>query len=245
MNRSQLKGKASEFLSGGRYIKALLISFLYSLLALGQFLYVDPDQARYYISLKSFNYLKEYLGLNIFNPLLEISAEQFLALSILSLLVIVFILPILRLSINKFYMGKGAKDSQEDGDFKLIAKEYRGKIIVLSLIKNIKLIVWTLLLIVPGIIKSFEYIFVDYIMADDPSLSIDQVFQMSKEMTDGNKMDIFVLLMSFFGWYFLAYFLPGANYLVNPYKEATMAQAYIYYRDQYQISNIKDYRETY
>lgn len=110
------------------------------------------------------------------------------------------------------------------------------------LVMNIYIFLWTLLLIVPGIIKTYEYRMVPYLLADNPDLSTSEALEMSRKMTDGNKMDMFILDLSFLGWLFLAglaasvvgMFMPflafilgtAATCLVVPYIEATYAQLY-------------------
>lgn len=93
---------------------------------------------------------------------------------------------------------------------------------------TIRLILWTLLLIVPGIIKGYEYRMVPYLMAEDPNMSGKEAFAKSKEMMHGNKWDTFVLDLSFIGWEFLGVITLGllkAVY-VKPYEEQTFAALY-------------------
>lgn len=87
---------------------------------------------------------------------------------------------------------------------------------------------WSLLFIIPGIVKSYSYMMVPYIMAENPTLDHKRVFQLSKEMMDGHKMEAFVLGWSFFGWIFLSLFTSGILSIlyVNPYMQATYAEFY-------------------
>lgn len=87
---------------------------------------------------------------------------------------------------------------------------------------------WSLLLVVPGIVKAYEYLMVPYILAENPGMDRREAFQISKQMMDGNKMDAFVMDLSFFGWYFLSIFTCGllAIFYVNPYRQATFAELY-------------------
>lgn len=87
---------------------------------------------------------------------------------------------------------------------------------------------WTLLFIIPGVIKTYEYYFMPYIIADQPDITYKDAFAISKEMTSGLKMDIFVLELSFIGWYILSVFTCGIGLLfISPYVEATRAELYI------------------
>ncbi len=86
---------------------------------------------------------------------------------------------------------------------------------------------WTLLFIIPGIIKSYAYSMVPYILANNPHLGHDRALKLSKDMTDGYKFKIFILQLSFIGWYLLGSIcLVVGVFFVNPYCEATMAEMY-------------------
>lgn len=86
---------------------------------------------------------------------------------------------------------------------------------------------WTLLLIIPGIVKYYEYRFVPYILSEKTNLSSNEVIRLSRELTNGHKMDMFVLDLSFIGWYILGSLLFGIGaFFINPYREATFARLY-------------------
>lgn len=93
--------------------------------------------------------------------------------------------------------------------------------------KDLFVFLWTLLLIVPGVIKAYQYYMVPYILSENPDMNYKEALQMSKDMMDGNKWALFVLELSFFGWYLLGALLCGIGVLfVNPYVEATYAELY-------------------
>lgn len=100
-------------------------------------------------------------------------------------------------------------------------------IVKTQILRNIYIFLWTLLLIIPGIIKSYQYRFVPYILSEQPNLPTKQVLEMSKDMTDGHKMDMFVLDLSFIGWYLLGFMILGLGGLfVDPYVETTYARLF-------------------
>ncbi len=68
---------------------------------------------------------------------------------------------------------------------------------------NLIIFGWSLLLIIPGIIKSYQYFFVPFILCENPGMSGTRAREISKSMTDGHKFHIFVLGLSFFGWILL------------------------------------------
>ena len=86
---------------------------------------------------------------------------------------------------------------------------------------------WSLLLIVPGIIKACAYSQAMYILAENPGISPMEAIKRSKEMMQGHKMEYFLLVLSFFGWALLAPFTLGILYIwLLPYMQATMANYY-------------------
>ena len=101
-------------------------------------------------------------------------------------------------------------------------------VVKIMLIMELKIMLWLLLLVVPGIIKAYEYSMIPYLLAENPNLSADEAFSLSKQMTTGQKMDLFVLDLSFLGWIILGTICCGIGLLfVQPYPEATKAEVYL------------------
>ena len=103
-----------------------------------------------------------------------------------------------------------------------------GNLVIVMAMRDIICWLFTLLLIIPGIIKRYEYLMVPYILSDDPTLSWDNALARSKYLMYGHKMDAFVLQLSFLLWYIIGAILPAGIgvYFVNPYMDATMAEFY-------------------
>lgn len=94
--------------------------------------------------------------------------------------------------------------------------------------KDLFTFLWSLLLIVPGIIKSYEYRMIPYILADHSDITTEDAFALSKKMMNGNKLDTFILDLSFIGWHLLnavTFGILGIFY-VMPYKYQTDAELY-------------------
>ena len=92
---------------------------------------------------------------------------------------------------------------------------------------EIRIIGYTFLLVVPGIIKSYQYRFVPYLLAENPDLAPARAAEISTIRTEGEKWNIFVLDLSFIGWNILGAMLFGIGGLfVTPYVEATRAELY-------------------
>lgn len=91
----------------------------------------------------------------------------------------------------------------------------------------IKVFLWTLLLIVPGIIKSFSYAMTPYIVIDHPEYTASEAIAASESMMKGNKWRLFVLELSFIGWGLLAILTCGIGFLwLTPYMQTTLAAFY-------------------
>lgn len=89
-------------------------------------------------------------------------------------------------------------------------------------------LLWSLLLIIPGIVKSYEYRMIPYLLADDPAMTCERAFAESKRMMDGNKWGAFVLDLSFIGWHLLSALTLGILdvFYVSPYVHMTAAALY-------------------
>lgn len=86
---------------------------------------------------------------------------------------------------------------------------------------------WTLLLIVPGIVAALGYSQVFYILNDQPELEAMEALRASKELMDGHKLEYFLLQLSFLPWMLLCVFILPMFYVV-PYISATNAAYYDY-----------------
>lgn len=86
---------------------------------------------------------------------------------------------------------------------------------------------WSLLLYIPGIIKALSYSQAMFILAENPGIGAREAIDRSKAMMDGHKMELFVLYLSFIGWYLLGAITFGIAYIyVVPYVQATLANFY-------------------
>jgi len=104
-------------------------------------------------------------------------------------------------------------------------------IIKTMLWRSILNFLWYLLLIIPGIVKSYAYRMVPYILADNPNISYKRAVQLSTQMTDGQKFDMWVLDLSFIGWYLLGVLALFIGVIfVMPYENATKAELYLVLR---------------
>lgn len=113
-------------------------------------------------------------------------------------------------------------------------------IVLTMFLRDLFTTLWILLLVVPGIVKHYEYLMVPYIIAENPAMDYKEAFQISKQMMDGEKMEAFIMDLSFLGWYLLSAVTCGllAIFYVNPYVQASFAEMYTFnkqkaYQDGY------------
>ena len=98
---------------------------------------------------------------------------------------------------------------------------------------------WSLLLVVPGIIKSISYSQIFYILRDEPSLTYNRAIERSVDIMYGHKMDYFLLILSFIGWYILGIITLGIGFLwIKPYVSKTMALFYEDLKSEYENKTI-------
>lgn len=113
-------------------------------------------------------------------------------------------------------------------------------IVLTMFLRDLFTALWSLLLVVPGIVKHYEYLMVPYIIAENPAMDYKEAFQISKQMMDGEKMEAFIMDLSFLGWYLLSAVTCGllAIFYVNPYVQASFAEMYTFNKQ-------KTYQEGY
>lgn len=87
---------------------------------------------------------------------------------------------------------------------------------------------WSLLFIIPGIIKYYAYAMTPYIIAEDPEIDAMAAIAKSQEMMRGHKMELFILQFSFIGWYLLAALTFGVGFIfLLPYVKTAEANFYV------------------
>lgn len=108
-------------------------------------------------------------------------------------------------------------------------------------LREIYIFLWSLLFVIPGIVKSYAYYFVPFIMADNPGIKASRAIELSKKMTQGHKLNMFILNLSFMGWYLLGALALGVGvFFVMPYDNATHAQLYVTIRNDMLDNSLLD-----
>lgn len=116
-----------------------------------------------------------------------------------------------------------------------------GRSIGLPLLVFVYTFLWTLLLVVPGIIKSFAYAMSYYVAFDNPEMSCNECIDRSMEMMRGHKWQLFVLFLSFIGWYFLGILSFGIGFLwIGPYIQTSVSVFYEEVKAEYEARQISE-----
>lgn len=111
------------------------------------------------------------------------------------------------------------------------------RVVVTGVLVNVYTLLWSLLLIVPGIIASISYSMTFYILIDDPQIKYNDAIKLSKEMMNGHKSRYFMLMLSFIGWWLLAILTLGiGTFWVASYMST--AQACFY--EDLKVNQIRD-----
>ncbi len=104
-----------------------------------------------------------------------------------------------------------------------------------SILVSIYTFLWSLLLIVPGIIKKYAYSMTIFIIADEPNISANEAIKKSEAMMKGYKWNYFLLQLSFIGWSLLAIFTCGIGYLwLTPYMQTACSHFYLKVKEEYE-----------
>ncbi len=173
--------------------------------------------------------LKEHRGELIFAGVVFaiIFCVIFLVAMVIAFVIDAFLLNPIELGGNKFFL----KNTDEPAKFSnvLFAFDHEYLNIVKTLfLRDLFITLWSFLFVIPGIIKSYEYRMIPYILAENPGMDRKEAFKLSREMMTGNKWRAFVLDLSFIGWELLSVLTCGilSIFYVNPYRYATNAELY-------------------
>lgn len=94
-------------------------------------------------------------------------------------------------------------------------------------LRGLYIVLWSLLLVIPGIMAAYSYAMTPFILTDHPEMTASEAIKRSKQMMDGHKGELFVLDLTFMGWNILASACMNLGYLfLNPYRQAAQAAFY-------------------
>lgn len=155
--------------------------------------------------------------------------EQYAAAAKTSPLLILFsilVANILEVGLCDFFLKARKGDAQVGNIFNGFKAGY-GNNLAVMLLRDVFTLLWSLLFIIPGVIKAYQYSMIPYILAENSDISYKEAFAQSKAMTKGNKWRLFKLDLSFIGWGILCVLTAGIGFIfLVPYYRATKAEAY-------------------
>ena len=132
-----------------------------------------------------------------------------------------------------------------EGDDRITANSFREgfkpywRSVWAYLFRGILITLWSLLLIIPGIIKSLSYAMTMYIVKDHPELTVNEAIDLSKDMMYGHKYDLFYLYISFIGWYLLSILTLGiGTFWLMPYIETAQASFYEDVKAEWELKSV-------
>lgn len=143
---------------------------------------------------------------------------------------------------------------EKAGDFNLLFKAFSfsgknlglfGKTLGAYLLMSLYVFLWTLLLIIPGIIAAYSYRMVFYLLIDDPELGVSEALRQSKKMMYGYKTKLFCLDLSFIGWALLCILTFGIGLLwLYPYMLTSQTIFYEELRNEHGLTSNDKEEET-
>ena len=111
--------------------------------------------------------------------------------------------------------------------FKGYSKEWFSKSLLTLLLMYVYILLWTLLLIIPGIIKALSYAMTPYVLKDNPNMKSNEAIEESMRLMSGHKAELFLLGLSFIGWALLSLLTLGIGFLwLIPYMQTAFAYFY-------------------
>ena len=146
---------------------------------------------------------------------------------ILAPVITMILMPAFLLSFATIYLRMTDFQKPKVGDLFAGFKSF-GKALWLFIVMMFFISLWSLLLVVPGIIKAYSYSQAFFILADNPNMTALEALRESKKIMSGNKWKLFVLELSFIWWILLGSVTFGIAYIwVGPYMYATFANFYL------------------
>jgi uncharacterized membrane protein len=123
-------------------------------------------------------------------------------------------------------------EKKNNGDqFELLIDGFKKSLvnsIVAGLLNMVFIFLWSLLFIIPGIVKALAYSMYPYIIVDNPEIDAMEALRQSQEMMRGNKTRLLALYFSFIGWFILTIFTAGLGmFFLIPYVQTSVANFYV------------------
>lgn len=234
--RSEMKDRAKASLKGVFWMSVLVV-VIYTLLTGGEssnitFKFGQDASSSVNIGNSSLDKIDAY---NYYQWFVSYPLKTFLVIFsslavMISILWILLVSGPLEMGLSKYFLENST--NQRENTLASLFYAFKGKfysnVVIVFFMRNLFIFLWSLLLIIPGIIKGYAYSFVPWIMAENPELTYKEALTLSMNMTNGEKWNLFVLDLSFLGWRMLALITLGfATPLVDAYRQATVTEVYL------------------
>lgn len=137
----------------------------------------------------------------------------------------------LEVGCRRYYIRAAQIDSNINYIGYAFNKQRYSDILKTMLLKGVYNVLWFFVFIIPSIVKYYSYKMTPYILADNPNIGPKRAIELSMQMTNGHKFRMFVLKLSFLGWYLLGIFACCiGGIFVAPYEHSTEAELYLVLR---------------
>jgi hypothetical protein len=150
-----------------------------------------------------------------------------LVLVLLFVAVDIFLFNPLELGCDRFFL-RNLNEQAQVGNVGFAFDTNYMNIVGTMFFRDLFTFLWSLLFVIPGIVKRYEYMMIPYLLAENPQMSREEAFAVSKRMMNGQKWDAFVLELSFLGWMILSALTLGILniFYVQPYINSARAALY-------------------
>lgn len=168
------------------------------------------------------------LDSELFQRLLFVAPAVVMVVLVLALLLSFFVMNPLMVGIGRFNLVNAQQPAALDELGCGFGSNYKSSVKTMF-VMQLYIVLWSLLLVIPGFVAQYRYRMVPYILAEHPELPTSMVLQKSRDMMKGQKWNAFVLDLSFVGWILLSGLTFGllGLFFTTPYKMQTDANLYL------------------
>lgn len=153
------------------------------------------------------NYWYMLLGLIIVSAILGITSG-----------IAIIVMGTLAVGLNYYFINGITKSNPDLMEIFEPFKERFLETMIMGIVRNIFVFLWTLLFVIPGIVKTYSYFLAEYIMVFDKEISGMDAITKSRELMNGNKGRLFYLHLTFIGWFILCILTFGIGFIfIAPY----------------------------
>jgi uncharacterized membrane protein len=240
--RRELKEEA-KICFKATYWRTVLVSIIIMLFTGGA--YAGSSVSNYFPNGGNANSITEYAaGSSVHTTAVDITAVIIMAIIGIAVALIIvavafliaaFIVNPIVVGCSRYFVRNLNGDTEVKEALSAFDKNYKNSVKIMFF-RDLYTLLWSLLFIIPGVIKGYEYRMIPYLLAENPEMSMEMAFSLSKQMMQGNKWKAFVLDLSFILWHLLSVCTCGILevFYVAPYINMTNAALYQALKGNYQ-----------